>query len=133
MAELQPDALGKAVFDAILPFYGADLDTPVLAAEAKWREKAGEALQAHPGYKGASRRIKATWDSASTAASILHNEQSRAATILRDSIPSQPELPTAEPKGTAATPLFDSGANFITTTRRLIRHKKLIGSDDNIC
>jgi len=131
MVELYPDALRKAVFDAILPFYDADLDNRVLAAEMKWREKADKALQTHPGYEGASRRIKAAWENASTAAGKLRSEQQRAAQILQDSIPPPPELPKAEPDGAAKPALFDSETNFVTATRQLIRHKKLIGSDDN--
>jgi hypothetical protein len=131
MVELHPDALRKSVFDAILPFYGADLDDCVLAAEMKWREEAEKALQAHPGYKGASLRIKLVWETASAAASKLHREQRQAAEILQDSIPPPPVLPEPAPTGKAKPALFDSETDFVTATRQLIRHKKLSGSDDN--
>jgi hypothetical protein len=108
MVELHPDALRDAVLDAILPFYDADLDNRVLAAEMKWREKADKALQAHPGYKGASRRIKAAWESVSAAASKLHSEQRQAAEVLRDTVPPPPELPEPAPAGEAKPALFDS-------------------------
>ena len=131
MVELHPDALRKAIFDAIRPFYDAGLDDRVLAAETKWRGKAEEALQAHPAYQEAAKRIKAAWEGANAAASTLHSEQRQAADILRDSIPSPPELPEAAPDGQAKSALFNSETDFITATRQLIRHKKLIGSDND--
>jgi hypothetical protein len=131
MVELHPDALREAVFDAILPFYDADLDGRVSAAETRWRQKADKALQAHPSYKGASQRIKTAWKSARVAASKLHSEQRRAAQILQDSIPPPPELPEAASDGEAKPALFDSESDFVTATRQLIRHKKLIGSGDD--
>jgi len=131
MVELHRDALRKTVFEAIRPFYDADLDSRVLAAEMKWQEKADTALQAHPDYKGASQRIKAAWESVTAAASKLHGEQQQAAEILHDSIPSPPELPEAEPDREPKPALFDSETDFVTATRQLIRHKKLIGSDDS--
>jgi hypothetical protein len=84
MVELHPDALRRAVMDAILPFYDSDLDDRVLAAKMKWQENADNALKAHPSYKGASRRIKGAWERASAAASKLLSEQRRAVEILRD-------------------------------------------------
>jgi hypothetical protein len=131
MVELHPDALRRAVMDAILPFYDPDLDDRVLAAKMKWQENADNALKAHPSYKGASRRIKGAWESASAAASKLHSEQRRAAEILRDRISPTPELPEPAPAGEAKSALFDTKTDFVTATRQLIRHKKLIGSDDN--
>jgi DNA topoisomerase VI subunit B len=131
MVELHPDALRQAVFDAILPFYDAGLDDRVLAAETKWREEANEALKTHPGYKGVSQRINVAWESASAAGNILHSEQRQAAEILGDSIPSPPELPEAAPEGEAKSALFDTKTDFVTATRQLIRHKKLIALDDN--
>ena len=65
------------------------------------------------------------------AASKLHGEQQQAAEILHDSIPSPPELPEAEPDREPKPALFDSETDFVTATRQLIRHKKLIGSDDS--
>jgi hypothetical protein len=131
MVELHPDALRQAVMDAILPFYDTGLDDRVLAAKAKWREEANKALKAHPGYKGVSQKIKVAWESANTAANILHSEQRRAAEILRDKITSPPELPEPAPAGEAKSALFDTKTDFVTATRQLIRHKKLIESDDN--
>ena len=103
------------------------LDDRVLAAETKWREEANEALKAHPAYKGVSQRITAAWESASAAANILHSEQEQAAQILQDSIPPPPELPEPAPAGEAKSALFDTKTDFVTATRQLIRHKKLIG------
>jgi hypothetical protein len=129
-SRLHPQALRNAVFEATLPFYDANLDSRVRAAKSKWQEEADEALLAHPGYSGASQRIKALWESATAAASELHTEQEQAAQILQDSVPPSPPLPEAEPDGKAKPALFDSETDFITATRQLIRHKKLIGSDD---
>ena len=67
---------------------------------------------------------------ASDAAEELHDEQQQAAEILKDRVPPAPELPEAEPKGETKPPLFDSEVDFVTATRQLIRHKKLLGSDD---
>jgi hypothetical protein len=131
MVELHPGALRDAVSDAILPFYDADLHNRVLAAEVRWREEADKALHAHPGYKAASRRIKAAWESARAATSKLNSEQRQAAQTLRDSIPPPPEFPEPAPAGETKRALFNSETDFVTTTRQLIRHKKLIGSDDN--
>jgi LmbE family N-acetylglucosaminyl deacetylase len=131
MVELHPDALREAVFAVILPFYDADLDSRVLAAEVRWRKKADEALEVHPDYKRASQRIKAAWKSARAAASKLHREQRQSAHILQDSIPPPPEVPEAELDGEAKPALFDSETDFVTATRHLIRHKKLIGSSDD--
>jgi hypothetical protein len=126
MVELHPEALREAVFDAIRPFYDFSLDSRVLAAEVKWRKKADNALQAHPAYGGARKRIKAAWKSARAAASKLHREQWQTAQILEDTLPPPPDLPEAEPDGEAKPALFDSEADFVTATRRLIRHKNLI-------
>jgi hypothetical protein len=131
MVELHPEALREAVFDAIRPFYDFRLDSRVLAAEMKWRKKANNALQAHPAYRGARERIKAALKIARAAASKLQSEQWQTAQILQDTIPPPPDLPEAAPDGEAKPALFDSEADFVTATRRLIRHKKLIGSDDN--
>jgi hypothetical protein len=127
LVELHPEALRGAVFEAILPFYDADLDSRVLAAEMKWRNEANKALKAHPDYKGASRRIKAAWHRTKDAASKMDSEQRQAAKILQDSVPAPPELPKAEPEGKAKPALFDSEADFVTATRQLIRHKRLLG------
>jgi len=129
MVELHPNALRQAVFDAIQPFYDGGLEARVHAAEMEWREQADAVLQAHPGYKGASRRIKTLWAHAKAAANKLHSEQHQLADILQDSILPPPDLPQAEPDGAARKPaLFDSETEFVTATRQLIRHKKLIGS-----
>jgi hypothetical protein len=116
-----------AVFDALLPFYDADLDSRVAAAELTWREMADATLKAHPSYKGVGEQITALWESANAAASELHREQRQAAQVLQDSVPPPPELPQAEPSGEMTLPLFDSEADFFTATRQLIRHKRLIG------
>jgi hypothetical protein len=128
MVELYPGALRRAVFDAIQPFYDGGLENRVLAAEMQWREHADETLRTHPGYKGASRRIKTAWGRASEAAAKLESEQHRLAEILQDSIP-PPALPEAEPEGAAKPALFDSETEFVAATRQLIRQKKLIGSE----
>jgi len=130
MVELHPEELRAAAFDAIAPFYDADLDRRVYEVERKWRRKADEALKAHPGYQDASDRITDAWERASDAAEELHDEQQQAAEILKDRVPPAPELPEAEPKGETKPPLFDSEVDFVTATRQLIRHKKLLGSDD---
>jgi len=127
MVELHPDALREAVFDAILPFYDADLDSRVLAAEQQWRKKAGEAMRSHPGYKGARGRIAAAWKRARAAADKLHHEQQHAAKILENSIPPPPKLPKAAPDGEARPALFDSDDDFANASRRLIDHKRLNG------
>ena len=77
MVELHPDALREAVFDAILPFYDADLDSRVLAAEQQWRKKAGEAMRSHPGYKGARGRIEAAWKRARRCGEIASRAAAR--------------------------------------------------------
>jgi hypothetical protein len=129
MVELHPDALREAVFDAIKPFYDDGLANRVRAAETEWRERAEKALRAHPGYKGASRRIKTFWRSVRSAAGKLHGEQRRLADILQDGVPSPPPLPEAAPEGTAKQALFDSETEFVTATRQLIHWKTLIRSE----
>jgi hypothetical protein len=129
MVELHPDALRRAVFDAIKPFYDDGLEARVRDAEFKWRKQADEALRAHPGYKGASRRIKTVWGRAKAVADKLHSEQHQLAGILQGSIPAPPALPKAEPEGEAKPPLFDSETEFVAASQKLIRHKKLIGSE----
>jgi len=129
MVELHPGALRRAVFDAINPFYDDGLEARVRDVEFKWRKQADEALRAHPGYKGASRRIKTAWGRAKAAADKLHSEQHQLAGILQSSIPAPPALPKAKPEGAAKPPLFDSETEFVAATRKLIRHKKLIGSE----
>jgi len=126
LVELHPNALREAVFEAIRPFYDAGLERRVRIAEMKWRSEADKALQSHPSYKGASQRIEAAWRSTKDAASKLDSEQRQAAKILQDSVPRPPELPKAEPAGKAKAALFDSEADFITATRQLIRHKRLV-------
>jgi hypothetical protein len=131
MVELHPQALREAVFEAIRPFYDFNLADRVLGAEMEWRKRADNALQAHLAYKGASKRIKAAWKSVRAATSKLHSEQWQAAQILQDTVPPPPDLPEADPDGEAKPALFDSEVDFVTATRRLVRHKKLIGPDDN--
>ena len=131
MVELHPDALRRATFDAIRPFYDADLDDRVLDVELKWRAEADKALRKHRGYQAASKLIRAAWEGASAAADDLRKAQRRAAEILTGSVPPPPELPEAKPASEAKPALFDSDVDLITATRQLIRHKKLIGSDDD--
>jgi hypothetical protein len=128
MVELHPDALRQAVFDAIQPFYDVGLESRVHAVEMTWREQAGAVLQAHPGYKRASQRIKSAWKHASAAASKLHSKQHQLADILHGSILPPPALPQAEPDGEAKPALFDAETEFVAATRRLIHWKKLMGS-----
>jgi hypothetical protein len=130
MVELHPDALRRAIFDAIKSFYDDGLEARVRHAEVEWRGHAVEALRAHPGYKGASRRIKTALGRVRAAAGKLHNEQHQLAGILQGSIPQPPALPQAEPDGEAKPALFDAETEFVAATRKLIRHKKLIGSGD---
>jgi hypothetical protein len=74
-------------------------------------------LREHPGYKGASRRIKAAWERAQAAADKLHSEQRQLADILQDSVPEPPELPEAEPDSAVRkSALFDSETRFVTAT-----------------
>ena len=131
LVELHPEALREAVFEAIEPFYDGGLASRVHAAEMAWQEQADAVLQAHPGYRAASRRITAAWQRARTAAAKLHDEQRRLAGVLQDSVPEPPELPQAEPEGVAQPALFDSETEFVTATQKLIRHKKLIGEDND--
>jgi hypothetical protein len=104
MVELHPGALRAAVFDAIAPFYDADLARRVHEVAEEWRQKAVEALKAHPGYQDARERITDAWELASEAVEELHDQQRRAAEILADSVPPPPKLPAAEPKGEAEPP-----------------------------
>ena len=59
------------------------------------------------------------------AAAELTDEQKRASEILKKTLPALPECPTAEPSGTAKTPLFDSKTDFVTASLRLIADKRL--------
>jgi len=127
MVELHPEALRKAVFDAIRPFYDANLDARVGEAEEKWRKEAHEALRSHPDYEGICERITSAWKMVRDAVGELHSEQQRATAILQDSLLAPPELPEAAPSGEAMPALFDSDTDFIAATRRLIDRKKLIG------
>ena len=130
MVVLHPEALRDAVFEAIKPFYDAELENRVSTAEAEWQEKADEALRSHPDYKDASERIIDAWQRVRDAAEELHSEQEQAARILKGSMPARPKLPKAAPEGEAKPALFDSKTDFVTATLELIRRKKLIGSDD---
>jgi hypothetical protein len=131
MVELHPDVLRDAVYDAIRPFYDFGLDKRVLEAEARWRAEANAALEAHPDYQNVTERIEAAWEHTNAAVDELHSEQERAAEILEDSVPPAPEIPDAAPDGEVKPALFDSTAGFVAATRQLIRHKKLIGLNDN--
>jgi hypothetical protein len=126
MVELHPETLREAVFDAIRPFYDFDLDDRVLLTEMKWRKEADKALQGHPAFKGASKRIKAAWKSLRTAERKLRSEQRQAAQTLQETVPPPPDFPEAQPDGEAEPALFDSNADFLTATQRLIRHKRLL-------
>jgi hypothetical protein len=126
MVELHPETLREAVFDAIRPFYDFDLDDRVLLTEMKWRKEADKALQGHPAFKGASKRIKAAWKSLRTAERKLRSEQRQAAQTLQETVPRPPDFPEAQPDGEAEPALFDSNADFLTATQRLIRHKRLL-------
>lgn len=123
--ELHPDLLRQALYDAVAPFYDLGLRTRAYEAEAQWRTQAEEAMQRHPGYQQANKRIATAWKRARAAASALHRQQSRLAVVLQDSLPPPPPIPEAKPKGQPKPALFDSAEDFVTATRRLIRHKRL--------
>jgi hypothetical protein len=82
-------------------------------------------VKAHPEYKEATRRVRAAWKAVNAGVRKLRNEQYRAANLLEGCLPPAPELPAAKPDGEAKPPLFDSEADFVTATQRLIKHKRL--------
>ena len=127
---LRPDELRAAVFDALAPFYDDSLDHRVADVEAEWRRTADDALQDHPDYEAVSERIKTAWKDVDDAVRKLHSEQREAAELLESSIPEAPELPEAEPPGEAKPALFDTNDDFVTSSRRLFRHKKLMEEED---
>jgi hypothetical protein len=131
MIGLHPEALRAAVYDAIAPYYDAQLDTRVLQAEGKWLKDVAAELKDDPGYQAGIERIKAARKAASDAAIELGKEQAKLAKILKKSVPEAPELPQAEPKGAKQPALFDSEDNFVTASRRLIDYKKLVPDMDN--
>jgi hypothetical protein len=62
-----------------------------------------------------------------TAMAAPLGEKSLQSRDLTRRVGSSAELsPKAEPKGKAKAALFDSEADFITATRQLIRHKRLV-------
>jgi DNA topoisomerase VI subunit B len=125
MVELHPEVLHKAVFEAIRPFYDRRLAARVDAAEMEWQEGADRRVKAHPEYKEATHRIRAAWKAVKAGVRNLHSEQYRAANLLESCLPPAPELPAAKPDSEATPPQFDSEADFVTATRRLINHKRL--------
>ena len=127
MVELHPEALRQAVFDAVAPYYDDTLDDRVRQAEEAWRKKADDALRAHPDYGDCRERIEAAFEYVQKAAAELQYEQDRATEILRVTLPSPPERPRAAPTATAKPALFDTDADFVTASRRLIADKKLAG------
>lgn len=131
MVELHPEALRQAVFEAIRPFYDAGLDALVGAAESEWQERAEQKLRSHPAYQEGWQRIAAAHQQVAAAVENLHNEQHQLAALLEDTVPPPPPLPEAKPDGKATTPLFDSNDDYITATRRLIRHKRYDNQDDD--
>ena len=72
-----------------------------------------------------STQIKVALGKVKEAAAELREQQELAAEMLRSSLPSPPELPTAAPTGEAKPALFDSADDFVSATRRLMADKKL--------
>jgi hypothetical protein len=130
LVELHPDVLRRAVLDAIAPFYDSGLHRRVHDAEIEWLETVRKASEEHPEYAQASERIEAAWGSATRAAVELRDAQEKLAAILRTSIPEPPEVPKAQPEVVAPPPLFDSTADFVTASKRLINHKALAPTPD---
>ena len=128
--ELRPDALRRAVFEAIKPFYDGMLDERVSQAEGRWYKKADAVLRDHPDYRDISARTESAYNRVKDAVADLREEQARATKILRESLPAAPELPKAAPIGKAKPALFDSSEDFVTATRRLIADKRLAGSEE---
>jgi hypothetical protein len=129
MIELHPEALRQATFAAITPFYDDTLNARTADTAAAWRKDADQALRAHPGYDAGRKRIVAAVKRAHAAAAIVDREQAHLARLLHDRLPAAPAVPEAKPTGEAVPALFDSSENFVTATRRLIGHKKLLPPD----
>jgi hypothetical protein len=83
-------------------------------------------MRKHPDYEEAKERIEAAWDEVNDAVEELRSQQGRLVAILRKSLPKPPALPQAEPEGVPGVPLFDSEADYVTATKRLIDRKMLI-------
>ena len=129
MIELHPEALRQTTFAAIAPFYDNTLNARTADAVVAWHKDADQALRGHPGYDAGRKRIVAAVKRARAAAAIVDREQARLAWLLKDGLPAAPAIPEAKPTGEAVPALFDSSEDFVTATRRLIRHKKLLAPD----
>jgi Histidine kinase-, DNA gyrase B-, and HSP90-like ATPase len=125
MVELHPEALRQAALEIIKPFYDGTLEARESQAKAAWREKADEALQAHPDYQDLSARIEQAYERAQAAIAELQGEQEHATEILQETLPGPPELPSAAPSGEAKPALYDSDDDFLAASLRLIADKKL--------
>ena len=127
LAALRPEDLRAIALEALQPFYDSTLAERTQEAERAWHTQCKDLLAAQPVYGAARDKIEVSLEVIQHAAQRLQEVQRAASTILEDFEPPQAELPQARIKSETPTqkPLFNSKDDFITTSRRLLKHKQL--------
>jgi hypothetical protein len=128
LAALRPDVLRQIVVHAIAPFYDASLHRRAEAARSEWQAVASEALRSHPLYEASCDAIRYARDGVEAAIANLRRTQAQAEADLRMALPRIDRI-EAE-LGETPIPLFSTGYDFATASRRLIDHKKLNGAGE---
>jgi hypothetical protein len=127
LAALRPEALSAIAREAIKPFYEATLAERIAQAESDWQAECKDLLNAQTAHEQARTRIELSLELIENSAQELETLQDEAAAILENLKPPPIKLPEATIRcdAPAPKPLFDSGDDFVTTSRRLRQHKQL--------
>ncbi len=126
LAALRPEALTAIARDAIQPYYDVTLADRTHEAERDWCTECKELLERLPAYVDARTKIEVALELLQQWSQNFARLQDDAAALLADIQPPPIQLPRAENNTPGLEPLFDSRANFITMSRRLVQHKQLV-------
>jgi hypothetical protein len=125
LAALDPDTLEQIAWDAVTPFYDRTLARRVREREQEWAREANELLHRHPAYSEACEQLESALEAVQNAAEVFHETQENVRRQLSGIETSPLEAPVAELSAEPSAPLFTSRSDYVTATRRLVRHKAL--------
>lgn len=127
LASLRPLELTRIALDAIKPFYDSTLHRRSTEVSIAWREEVQSRLEAQSDYQTAVDNINDARETLAAAAVALQvaQEDAQAAFTGIELPPVEPPEPVIE--AVAPRPLFTTEADFASSSRRLIAHKRLDG------
>jgi hypothetical protein len=126
LAALNPEALIEIAREAIRPYYDATLSDHTAEAEEKWRDECEELLALEPAIANIRQKIALSLAQVAEQRQKLSLLQDQATLLLAGIEPPPIELPDGEPDTEPVSePLFDSKADFVTTSLHLRQYKDL--------